>query len=115
MINFGIFSAVKWYSPDPGLAMKGTLSVLGLQTLAFICLAFSKMGLYIHTYGLTFKRVFTSWFMGVLFLTFLLMIAELWKRFNGVRIAVMTGAVTFLLLAYSNMPAWMAAWNSGLH
>ena len=43
------------------------------------------------------------------------MIAELWKRFNGVRIAVMTGAVTFLLLAYSNMPAWMAAWNSSLH
>ena len=114
-INFLIFSVIKWYSPDPGLMMKAALSILGVQTLAFICLAFSKMGLYIDTYGLTFKRVFTSWFMAVLFLTFVLLVGEIWKKFNGVRIAVMTGAVTFLILAYSNMPAWMAAYNAALH
>ena len=66
-----------------------------------------------HKYG--FKRVFTSWFMAVLFLTFVLLVGEIWKKFNGVRIAVMTGAVTFLSLAYSNMPAWMAAYNAALH
>ena len=53
--------------------------------------------------------------MAVLFLTFVLLVGEIWKKFNGVRIAVMTGAVTFLILAYSNMPAWMAAYNAALH
>jgi len=111
-INFFMFSMVKWYSPQAALPMKMTLTILGVQTLAFICLAFSRMGLYIGTYGLTFKRVFTCWFMGVLFITFGLLIAELWKKFNGLRIAVMIGAVSFLLLAYSDMPSWMTAYNT---
>jgi len=43
----------------------------------------------------------------VLFATFSLLITELWKkRFNGVRIAALFAAVTFLCLAYSNVPAW---------
>ena len=111
-INFFMFSMVKWYSPQAALPMKMTLTILGVQTLAFICLAFSRMGLYIGTYGLTFKRVFTCWFMGVLFITFGLLIAELWKKFNGLRIAVMIGAVSFLILAYSDMPSWMTAYNT---
>lgn len=111
-INFLMFSLVKWYSPRATQLMKITLTVLGIQTLAFICLAFSRMGLYIRTYGLTFKRVFTCWFMGVLFITFGLLMAELWKKFNGLRIAVIIGALSFLALAYSDMPAWMTAYNT---
>ena len=111
-INFLMFSLVKWYAPRAARLMKITLSLLGVQTLAFICLAFSRMGLYISTYGLTFKRVFTCWFMGILFITFGLLMAELWKKFNGLRVAVMIGAVSFLALAYSDMPAWMTAYNT---
>lgn len=111
-INFLMFSLVKWYSPRATRLMKITLTLLGVQTLAFICLAFSRMGLYIGTYGLTFKRVFTCWFMGVLFITFGLLMAELWKKFNGLRIAVIVGAISFLALAYSDMPAWMTAYNT---
>ena len=31
---------------------------------------------------------------------------QLWRRFKGVRIGIWFGCVTFLLLAYSNLPAW---------
>lgn len=108
-INLVMFSFVKWYASSHMREIRVMLSILGIQTLGFIGLAFSKMGLYISIYGLTFKRVFTSWFMIVLFVAFSLLIAENWKKFNAVRISVIFGCITFLLLAYSNMPVWIAS------
>ena len=114
-INFLIFSVIKWYSPDPGLMMKAALSILGVQTLAFICLAFSKMGLYIDTYGLTFKRVFTSWFMAVLFPD---LCTAGGRDLEEVQRRAHCGDDWGRHLpdsGYSNMPAWMAAYNAALH
>lgn len=109
-INFGIFSFVKWYWPE-GSGTEGRkkllLSFLGVQTLAFIGLAMFRMGFYIAGYGLTFKRVFTTWFMTVLLVTFVLLMLENWKKqVWAIRRSVIFGCVTFLLLAYSNLPVW---------
>lgn len=111
VINFCIFYGVKAFADESNRIVKIALSLLGIETLGFITLAFSKMSLYISVYGFTFKRVFTSWFMGVLFFTFILLIQAVWKKFNAIRIAVLFASVTFLLLAYSNIDVWMAKAN----
>lgn len=106
-INFVIFTGIKWYAAERKKSLTVQLSILGFQTLGFIILAFSRMQFYIVNYGLTFKRVFTTWFMGVLFITFLLMILSLVKKFNAVRLSVYLACTSFLILAYSNIPAWV--------
>lgn len=110
-INFCIFYGVKIFSNRENKWVKTVLSLLGVETLGFIVLAFSKMSLYISVYGFTFKRVFTSWFMSVLFFTFILLIRALHKKCNAIRPAAIFAAVTFLLLAYSNMGYWILRAN----
>lgn len=107
-INLAVFGLARWYSPEAGKPVRAMLSLLGAETLAFIGLAFSKMWYYIRTYhSFTFKRVMCCWLLLTLFVLFGLMTAELWNRkLKGVRIGVLFGCVTFLMLAYSNMPAW---------
>lgn len=109
-INFGIFSFAKWYWQEKNGTenrKKWLLSFLGIQTLAFISLAMFRMGFYIAGYGLTFKRVFTTWFMVVLLVTFVLLMLENWKKqVWAIRRSVVFGCVTFLMLAYSNLPVW---------
>lgn len=111
VINFCLFYGVKAFADAENKIIKGALSLLGAETLGFIVLAFSKMSLYISVYGFTFKRVFTSWFMCVLFVTFSLLIKAVWKKGNAIRPSVLFASVTFLLLAYSNIDGWMAAFN----
>ena len=107
-INFVIFAMVRWYSPKAGRIMKLLVSALGAETIAFVMLAFSKMWYYIQTYqGFTFKRAMCCWFLLTLFVLFALMIAEIWtKKIKGIQAGVLFGSVPFLLMAYSNMPAW---------
>lgn len=105
-INFAMFSVCRWYRPEGSRLTRILLSILGAETIAFIVLAFSKMGYYIAMYSFTFKRVMCCWFLLTMLVLFALMIAELWKSFRGVRIGVLFGCVTFLMLAYSNLPAW---------
>lgn len=110
-INFCLFYGVKSFASGENKWVKAALTLLGTETLLFILLAFSKMSLYISVYGFTFKRVFTSWFMGVLFFTFILLIRNVWKKCEAIRSAVIFGAVTFLLLAYSNVDFWIIRLN----
>ena len=76
--------------------------------MAFVTLAFSKMWYYIQAYeSFTFKRAMCCWLLLTLLVTFGLMTLELWKKkIKGIKWGVWFGSVTFLLMAYSNMPAW---------
>ena len=107
VINFVLFYFIKVFTGGRNRGIRWVLSLLGAETLGFIILAFSKMCLYISVYGFTFKRVFTSWFMAVLFVVFSRLLYCLWKQGSPIRTAVIFASVTFLLLAYSNMDAWM--------
>ena len=107
VINFGLFYFIKVFSDREKKTVKLMLSLLCAETLGFIMLAFSKMCLYISVYGFTFKRVFTSWFMAVLFITFFRLFYCIWKQGNAIKTAVLFASATFLLLAYSNMEGWM--------
>lgn len=111
LINFCIFYYIKCLSAAEHKWLKWCLSLLSIETLGFIVLAFSKMSLYISVYGFTFKRVLTSWFMAVLFITFFRLLICVWKKGNAIGPSVQFAMVSFLLLAYSQMELWMNALN----
>ena len=107
-VNLLVFGLARWYSPEAGKGVRLLLGGLGIETLLFIVLAFSKMWYYIESYrSFTFKRAMCCWFLVTLFVLFSCMTAELWqRRIKGVRAGVIFGCVSFLAMAYSNMPAW---------
>ena len=107
-INFVIFTVVRWFSSQDSKGMRILISGLGVETMAFVTLAFSKMWYYIQAYeSFTFKRAMCCWLLLTLLVTFGLMTLELWKKkIKGIKWGVWFGSVTFLLMAYSNMPAW---------
>jgi len=107
-INFVIFTVARWYSPQANRGMRFLIGGLGVETIAFVALAFSKMWYYIRAYGsFTFKRAMCCWLLVTLLVTFGLMTWELWnKKVKGIKWGVLFGSVTFLLMAYSNMPLW---------
>ena len=71
----------------------------------------SKMGMYIGYYGLTRLRVYTSWFMILLLLLFVIVLLRQFKIFQGTRIAVIGGICLFLALCYSNVDGLIAKYN----
>ena len=107
-INFVIFTVVRWFSSQASKGMRILISGLGVETMAFVTLAFSKMWYYIRAYeSFTFKRAMCCWLLLTLLVTFGLMTLELWKKkIKGIKWGAWFGSVTFLLMAYSNMPAW---------
>lgn len=107
-INFVIFTVIRWFSPQAGQGMRLLIGGLGIETMAFVALAFSKMWYYIQAYeSFTFKRALCCWLLLTLLVTFGMMTLELWKKkIKGIKWGVWFGSVTFLLMAYSNMPAW---------
>ncbi len=107
-INFVVFTVTRWYSPQAGERMRLLISGLGVETMAFVALAFSKMWYYIQAYhSFTFKRAMCCWLLVTLLVMFGLMTLELWKKnVKGIKWGVWFGSVTFLLMAYSNMPVW---------
>lgn len=112
VLNLALFYGVRLYSNREERKVKLALTVLSVETLCFILLAFSKMSLYISVYGFTFKRVMTSWFMMVLFFLFSMLLRNVWRQKNPIRWSVIFALVTFLLLAYSAPAWWMELANA---
>lgn len=91
--------------------LHGETAALCIFTLALIATAMSKMGLYISYYGLTRLRVYTSWFMIVLILLFIIILLRQFKSFQGTRIAAAACICLFLSLCYSNVDGLIAKYN----
>lgn len=86
--------------------------VFSLFTLLLIATAMRKMMLYIEQYGLTLKRVTTSWFMLLLAVLFLFIIVNQFvTRLPFARCAVATGLLFFALLSFSNVDGLIAKYN----
>ena len=91
--------------------LHGETAILCFFTMALIMTAGSKMGMYIHYYGLTRLRVYTSWFMIVLFFIFVIVLFRQFKEFRGTRIAVIGFLFFFLILCYGNVDGMIAKYN----
>ena len=80
-------------------------------TILLIITAFSKMLMYIQTYGLTPLRVYTSWFMLLLFFIFMVIIVRQLRRFNASRWMIAGFITLFMLLSYGNVDGLIARYN----
>ncbi len=76
-------------------ALRVLLGFLSAFTLVLIATALSKMFLYVDTYGLTHKRVYATWLMLLLAVSFIaVLIRQLWRRMN------LTGTLLCIFLAF---------------
>lgn len=86
--------------------------VLSVFTLVLIATAVSKMVLYIDSYGLTPKRVYATWFMGVLAVVFVLTIVRQFvKKLPCLAASAVVCVVMFAALGLSGTDAFIAQYN----
>lgn len=86
--------------------------LLSLSTLILISTAIAKMVLYIKRFGLTPKRVYATWFMGLLAVLFVLVIVRQFIRsFRLVSVSAVACILLFTLLALSGVDGIIADYN----
>ncbi|MDD4583651.1 MAG: DUF4173 domain-containing protein [Eubacteriales bacterium] len=96
----------------------GTPKMLKIETVALcfftimlIGTALSKMAMYIKYFGLTQLRVYTTWFMLVLLLVFVIIALRQFKIFNGSKIVIISFVILFMFLCYGNVDGMIAKYN----
>lgn len=99
----------KFHDIPKGLKVE-ILALCGF-TLLLIGTALSKMGLYIHYYGLTQLRVYTTWFMALLLFVFIIIAVRQFVKFNGAKIVIIGFVLSFLVLTYGNVDGMIAKYN----
>ena len=91
---------------------RALLTALCLCSLILAATAFSKMVLYIRTYGLTPNRVYASWAMVLLTGAFLLaLIGTYWRKMNMTRALLLLFTVLFGFLCLWDTNAMIAGYN----
>lgn len=86
--------------------------VISIFTLILISTALSKMFLYIEYYGLTHKRIYSTWFMVVLAIIFLLiMLNQFFTKIKTVIVGTCVIVISFGALALSNVDVRIAEYN----
>lgn len=90
----------------------GIVITYAVFTLILIATAISKMVLYIDTYGLTEKRVLSSWLMLVLAIIFIVVIVKQFvTKLNALAVSMAVVVVAFGVLALSNVDGIIARYN----
>ena len=86
--------------------------ILSVFTLLLIITAVSKMVMYINIYGLTLLRVYTTWFMALLFIVFTGIILKLIiPKINLSKLTVTAFTVMFGALSFCNVDGLIAKYN----
>lgn len=94
------------------LVLKATVLVFSAATLILISTAVAKMVMYINTYGLTPKRVYSTWFMLLIALVFILISLKMFvKKFKVVALSFVLAVVMFTLISVPNVDAFIAKYN----
>ncbi len=116
-INAAVIAIMSFLSKISGVVKP---LVLKLYTL-FLCIcslflagtAIAKMCLYIGVYGMTQLRIYTSWFMLLLMLSFVLIaIRQFRYQLPVCKIGFVLFAVMFGLLCFSRPDAWITRYNA---
>lgn len=95
----------------PSVAMKVYCTLLSGFTVLLIVSALSKMVLYIKEMGMTPLRIYTSWFMLVLVMFFVLIITAQFTKLNFCRAAFAGFTILFAVLCFSNVDGMIARYN----
>ena len=114
-INLGVLAAahllIKRGTGEEPKSLKGQTLAISLFTILLIVTALSKMVMYMNVYGLTQLRIYTSWFMLVLFFTFILVCVRQFAKINLVKAVIITFVLMFTALSYSNVDGHIARHN----
>lgn len=120
MINVFVICFISIFSEKSGekkpVMLKIYTVIISLFTLVIIATAISKMIMYISTYGLTQLRVYTTWFMVLTALVFVMVIIKQFKfnmRFSTASSVIFT--VMFAVLCFSRPDALIAKYNMETH
>ncbi len=93
-------------------SIKAMTCILSIFTLMLIITAVSKMAMYINIYGLTLLRVYTTWFMVLLFIVFTGIIIKLAvPKMNLSRLTVTAFTIMFSILSFCNVDGLIAKYN----
>lgn len=95
----------------PSVAMKVYCTLLSGFTILLIVSALSKMVLYIKEMGMTPLRIYTSWFMIVLVVFFVLVIVTQFTKLKFCRAAFAGFALLFAVLCFINVDGMIAKYN----
>jgi hypothetical protein len=86
-------------------------STMSALTLVMVVLSITKMLMYWEQYGLTRLRVYTMWFMCVMFVVFALLLVWHLRRFKVGTAIVMVMGLSFLGLTWANVDSIIANHN----
>ncbi|MBQ7132874.1 MAG: DUF4173 domain-containing protein [Ruminococcus sp.] len=96
----------------PSILLKVLSVVFSVFTLVLISTAVAKMVMYINCYGLTPKRVYSSWFMLVLAIVFILIIIKQFvKKLKLVALSLSVLVLMFTALSVSGVDTFIAQYN----
>ena len=101
VLNFGLLLAVTVLCkgrPERNPLLRGLTAALMAANLLLVLVGASKMGLYVTRFGLTEKRILSSWFMVVLAGISVLALLSLFCGLNWIRLGTFGAAGLFLAL-----------------
>ncbi len=115
-INLGILTVFYLFTARKenklSKVLKTYLLTLSFITVVIIASAISKMVMYMQVFGLTQLRVYTSWFMVLIGVLFMLAIVKIISRkFNAVKIICIFFTGWFLALNFAGIDAMIVKYN----
>ncbi len=104
------------FMPEKNLPLKIYTLFLSIASLVLAGTAMAKMMLYIGEYGMTPLRIYTTWFMLLLIIGFVLVLIRQCKpKLPVCRIGFYAFVLLFGLLCFSRPDAWMAKYNAEMY
>lgn len=101
MLNFGLLLAVNVLckgKPQKRPLLRGLTAALMASNLLFVLVGASKMEMYVTRFGLTEKRILSSWFMLVLAVVSVLALLAVFRGLDWIRLGTFAAAGLFLAL-----------------
>lgn len=101
MLNFGLLLAVNVLckgKPQKRPLLRGLTATLMASNLLFVLVGASKMEMYVTRFGLTEKRILSSWFMLVLAAVSVLALLAVFRGLDWIRLGTFAAAGLFLAL-----------------
>ncbi len=110
VINLGVIAVMASFSRSTK-GIKVFSALLSVLSLGVIATAITKMGMYIAEYGMTLLRVYTSWFMLVMALIFVLVIVFQFKEYKFWKALFIGFTALFFVLCFGNVDGNIARYN----
>ncbi|MDR0885264.1 MAG: DUF4173 domain-containing protein [Clostridiales Family XIII bacterium] len=111
IIIAGVWSLARRQQREYPKGIRILTAIMSALTMLLVVTAMSKMLLYINTYGLTQLRIYTLWFMILIFIVFFLLLCWHMKPANVAKPIVIVAAIMLLVLGLSNSDGIIARYN----